>query len=75
MSDSKFVNVIAQIARKNHTTPEKVRAQIQYAMDMAMKSSDPGVQARWASIPRKGDRLTLEEFVSYLVYINGGSFS
>lgn len=75
MADSKFEDVIAQVARKHHTTPDHVRAEMQYAMDMAMQSPDPVVQGKWASIPRKGDRLTLEEFVYYLVSLNGKSFS
>ena len=38
MADSKFEDVIAQVARKHHTTPDHVRAEKQYAMDMAMQS-------------------------------------
>ena len=70
MLDMKFEDIFAQIAKKNHTTPEVVRTEMQYAMDMAMQSLDPAVQARWAAIPRKGDKPTLEEFVCYLASLN-----
>ncbi|MBO7184181.1 MAG: sporulation initiation factor Spo0A [Oscillospiraceae bacterium] len=67
MSNNKFEEILIQIAKKNHSTPENVRKEMQYAMDMAMASSDPAVQARWATVPRKGERPTLEEFVCYMV--------
>lgn len=70
MLDMKFEDILAQIAKKNHTTLEVVRTEMQYAMDMAMQSLDPAVQARWAAIPRKGDKPTLEEFVCYLASLN-----
>ena len=70
MSDHNFDNVIAEIAKKNRTSPDKIREEMQHAMDMAMQSSDPAVQARWALVPRKGDTPTLEEFVCYLVSLN-----
>ena len=70
MLDMKFEDILAQIAKKNHTTPEVVRTEMQNAMDMAMQSLDPAVQARWAAIPRRGDKPTLEEFVCYLASLN-----
>ncbi len=75
MPDQKFEAVLTQIARKNNTTKEHVRREMQYAMDMAMASPDPLVQARWAAIPRKGEKLTLEEFVSYMASLHNTDFS
>ena len=66
MPNQKIEAVLAQIARKNNTTKEHVRREMQYAMDMAMDSLNPAVQARWAAVPRKGEKPTLEEFVRYL---------
>lgn len=66
MKDQKFEAILEQIARDNHTTKQHVRQEMQLAMDLAMKSPDPIIQARWASIPKKGEQLTLEEFVAYM---------
>ena len=66
MKDLKFEMVLKRIAIENHTTVANVRKEMQSAMDMAMASQDPLVQARWAAIPKKGEKLTLEEFVAYL---------
>ena len=59
--------LLKQIAKKNYTTPQVVRKQMEEAMLMGQQSKDPIVQARWASIPKKGDTLTLEEFLDYMV--------
>lgn len=66
MKDLKYEMVLNRIAKENHTTVANVRKEMQSAMDLAMASRDPLVQARWAAIPKKGGRLTLEEFVTYL---------
>ena len=42
------------------------RKEMQKAMDLAMASKDPIIQARWARIPRSGEKVTLEEFVEYV---------
>lgn len=39
---------------------------MQIAMDLAMASNDPVIQARWARIPKSGKKLTLEEFVEHV---------
>ena len=57
--------IIAQIARENHTTPEYVRKEIEAIILEAQNSPDPSVQKRWAQIPRKGTFVTLEEFFPY----------
>ena len=66
MKDQKLEKVLRSIAKEHHTTPEKVRQEMQLAMEMGMASTDPMVRARWAMIPKKGETLTLEEFVAYL---------
>lgn len=57
--------IINQIAAKHHTTPEAVRAEMTLALEEAQKSTDPDIQAKWATIPRKGSTPTLEEFLEY----------
>jgi hypothetical protein len=56
-----------KVAQVHHTTPEIVRSEILIAMEEGQQSSDPAVQARWNAIPKKGDRLTIEEFLTYLI--------
>lgn len=65
MEDMHLNQIIAQIARKNRTTPQQIRSEMEAAMKEAMKNPDPVIQARWAAIPRKGSEITLEEFVNY----------
>lgn len=66
MTDPKFEAMLQAIAKANHTTATYVRQQMQSAMDAAMESKDPAIQERWASIPKKGSKLTLEELVAYI---------
>ncbi len=63
----KLEQLLQQIAKENHTTPQIVRKQMEEAMLMGQQSKDPIVQARWAAIPKQGDTLTLEEFLDYMV--------
>ena len=65
MSNRKMKRMLEQIARDNHTTPQVVRKEMQAALDEAQSCTDPIVQARWNSIPHKGNRVTLEEFLEY----------
>ena len=58
-----FQAILRKIARKNGTTPEQVRRDIQAAIDASFDNPDPAVQAAWRDIPYKGDRPTAEEAV------------
>ena len=62
--------IIHQIARVNRTSSLEVREKMQQAMEDALANPDPSVQAMWASIPRRGSRPTLEEFMDYLIEKN-----
>ena len=53
MASDSFNQILTEIAKKNNTSPEHVRSEMQKAMDAAMRNPDPAIQARWASIPRK----------------------
>ena len=39
------------------------------SMKEAQKSTNPRVRALWASIPRKGKEITLEEFIESVVMV------
>lgn len=66
MKEEKMEAILKQIAKAHHTTPKKVRQEMQMAMDAALASPDPVIQAQWAAIPKKGEKPTLEEFVAYI---------
>ena len=66
MNPSRFEQILAQIARANRTTVAVVRREMILAMEEGQNSKDPIVRARWNAVPRKGDRVTLEEFVDYM---------
>ena len=66
MASDSFNQILTEIAKKNNTSPDHVRSEMQKAMDAAMRNPDPAVQARWASSPRKGAVPTLEEFIEYM---------
>ena len=66
MKQNQFETILEQIAKKQNTSKAQIRKEMQKAMDLAMASKDPIIQARWARIPRSGEKVTLEEFVEYV---------
>ena len=66
MDKAKMERIVNRIARENHTTPEQVYQDMQEALDIGQASTDPAAQARWRTIPRKGEKVTLEEFLDYM---------
>lgn len=66
MSKLRLQQIIEHLAKASNTTPEKVQYEMLLAMEAGQGSHDPAVQARWRAIPRKGDKLTLEEFIAYV---------
>ena len=70
MQDSAFERILEQISHSSQRSPDQLRSQMQLAMDAAMENPDPAVRAMWDSIPRQGEKPTLEEFMDYLVEKN-----
>ena len=70
MQNSAFDRILAQIASANQIPSSEVRAQMQLAMELAMANPDPATQAMWDSIPKTGSKLTLDEFMAYLIEKN-----
>ena len=58
--------ILRQIAEKHRISAETVRSEIIIAMEEAQKNADPQVQSTWASIPRKGESITIEEFLVHM---------
>ena len=55
--------IISQIARVHQVPEAEVRFEMEKAMEQGMSSSDPMVQARWASFSFTGEQPTVEEFI------------
>ena len=70
MHDDDFERILDQLARAKQSSSLLVRPQLQQAMADALRNPDPEVQKMWASIPRKGLELTLDEFMAYLIRNN-----
>lgn len=66
MEKSKVIRAFEKIARKEGISVDEVRQEIQKAIDDAMQSDDPAVQAYWRKIKFKGDKPTPEEVVLYI---------
>lgn len=58
--------VIRQIAKMQGVSVETVRMEMEQALETAMRSEDPAVQAYWTQIPHSGEKCTLEEFLLYV---------
>lgn len=66
MEKSKVIRAFEKIARKEGISVDEVRQEIQKAIDDAMQSDDPAVQAYWRKIKFKGKKPTPEEVVLYI---------
>lgn len=70
MTAKKMQEILNKIAASHHTTPGgEVRLEMEPAMEAGQRAPDPVVQARWNAIPRKGEKLTLEEFIEYVAAV------
>jgi len=65
MTKKEADQILLKVAKENHVSLDTVRREILLALEEAQKTNDPQVQARWASIPRKGTQITIEEFLDY----------
>ena len=61
-----FEEILAQIAKENGTTPEKVRQEMQRAIDQAYGHHAPDAQPIWDKMAPGGGKPTPEEFVLQL---------
>lgn len=62
----KVSEILSDIARENQISVTKVRRQIQELIDAGMQNDDPGIQAAWGQVERKGEKPTPEELLIYL---------
>lgn len=59
--------IIEQIAREHHTTPEVVEKEMQSAICAGMACSDPRAQALWKQIAPDGKVPSIEIFLKFCV--------
>jgi len=67
MQKTPFDQILDQLASDSRSDPAEVREKLRVGMASALESSNPAVQAMWNTIPRRGSRPTLEEFMDYLI--------
>ena len=66
MSGKDSTLIFERIAAENHTTWAEVCRNIEAAIEAGMTDLDPAVQAEWAKVPCKGDKLTPDELLRYI---------
>lgn len=60
-------SIIEKVAQHNNTSAEEVRNEIIHGMKVAMSSTDPDIQKKWASISPHNHEPTPEELIEYIV--------
>lgn len=66
MKERQATKAFEKIAMREGISVAEVREEIQKAIDEAMKSNDPAVQAYWKKMSYKGEKPTPEEVVVYI---------
>ena len=66
MKKSKEYKILEKVAKQNGVSIEEVIKEITLAIDIGMASADPAAQKHWADMPKKGEKPTPEEAISYL---------
>ena len=69
MQKRELQKILRKIAKGNSTTPEYVYQEMQLAIDAAQNSPDPAIRVKWDSIPKSGDKHTVEDFLEYMVFV------
>lgn len=66
MEESKVIRAFEKIAKSEGISVNEVKQEIQKAIDDAIQSDDPAVQAYWKKMKYKGEKPTPEEVVLYI---------
>jgi len=62
----KMKNVLRELSEKTGQSPKEIYAEMQAAIDHGFNTCDNPIGLEiWASIPCKGERPTVEEFLEY----------
>ena len=60
---AQVARIIKRIARENHVSEARVRADMKEAMDFGRNNPDPAMQWDWACFHYDGDEPTIEESI------------
>lgn len=63
----KIERALMAVAKQNGISIDEVIKEIQKAIDLCMSNLDSNVQAFWNSVPRKGNRPTVQELILYII--------
>lgn len=66
MEEAKVIRAFEKIAKSEGISVNEVKQEIQKAIDDAIQSDDPAVQAYWKKMKYKGEKPTQEEVVLYI---------
>lgn len=66
MEETKVIRAFKKIAKSEGISVNEVKQEIQKAIDDAIQSDDPAVQAYWKKMKYKGEKPTPEEVVLYI---------
>lgn len=66
MEEVKVIRAFEKIAKSEGISVNEVKQEIQKAIDDAIQSDDPAVQAYWKKMKYKGEKPTPEEVVLYI---------
>ena len=69
MNEREIRKTFEEIAKEQGVSVEDVRNEIEKSIAEAEANPDPIKRARFEKIPRKGDKVTPEEFITYMVNI------
>ena len=58
---------LKKTAKAFHVPETEVRREIDKAIEIGMSDPDPAVQAKWQTIPHKGEKPTAEELIDWVV--------
>lgn len=61
--------VLELIAKAHNTTPEYVYHEMQAVIDIAQNDPNPETREKWKYIPKQGEQVTVEEFLSFMVFL------
>lgn len=68
MCEEDMDQILSQIGKEENMTKQQVRKEMEGAIEEEQNSANSTAQALWNAIPRKGPKLTLEEFLEYMIY-------
>jgi len=66
MANKKIESALRKIAKNNGVSEAEVRREIELAIEDARENPDPGIQAFWKGVPRKGDKPTVEDVIAHI---------